>query len=505
MLVRLCKRSGAAALARRRSALVRAALAAPAMVAPLTPLGAMAPGSPAGAQTCAADWLHLNVAGPSPRGYFGLAFDPVRDRTVLFAGIASLVGQFADTWEWDGSAWALRATTPALQRNAHTMVYDSVRQRVVFFAGQNGGTILNDSWEWTGTAWVQLATTNNPPVRFRHAAAYDSARGKHVIFGGQTLSNVQLADTWELDSQTLVWTKVAGAGPAARHRHAMEFDALHAQTLLYGGQSGNVDVEDTWVFDGVAWTQKIVVGPPKRDTTSMTYDTDRNRIVLFGGVKLGTTGNGEFSDTWEWTGSAWLQRAATGPSGRHRQLMAYDRTRRETVMFGGYDFVVNLGDTWVWNGGDAVNIATPPDPETVVYGQSASFHVGASGTGALTYRWQRNGAPIEDGQGPGGEIFFGAHADTLMINGVRAADAGVYRCVIEDSCGATISPGAALTVLCPGDATGDATVDFADLNVVLSNFGVSGPAGSVPGDLDNDGDCDFSDLNIVLSNYGVSC
>ncbi len=56
-------------------------------------------------------------------------------------------------------------------------------------------------------------------------------------------------------------------------------------------------------------------------------------------------------------------------------------------------------------------------------------------------------------------------------------------------------------VFCPGDANGDALVNFDDLNVVLENWGSAGPAG----DLDADGDVDFDDLNLLLENWAVSC
>jgi len=53
---------------------------------------------------------------------------------------------------------------------------------------------------------------------------------------------------------------------------------------------------------------------------------------------------------------------------------------------------------------------------------------------------------------------------------------------------------------CPGDANGDGSVDLADLNAVLGNFGGSGL-----GDVDNDGSVDLADLNIVLGNFGLTC
>lgn len=51
-----------------------------------------------------------------------------------------------------------------------------------------------------------------------------------------------------------------------------------------------------------------------------------------------------------------------------------------------------------------------------------------------------------------------------------------------------------------GDATGDSVVNFADLNIVLSQFGQTGAG--LQGDANNDGVVNFADLNIILSEFG---
>lgn len=56
---------------------------------------------------------------------------------------------------------------------------------------------------------------------------------------------------------------------------------------------------------------------------------------------------------------------------------------------------------------------------------------------------------------------------------------------------------------CPGDATGDGTVGFGDLNAVLAQFGQTGQG--LQGDLNGDGVVDFSDLNEVLVSFGTTC
>ena len=57
---------------------------------------------------------------------------------------------------------------------------------------------------------------------------------------------------------------------------------------------------------------------------------------------------------------------------------------------------------------------------------------------------------------------------------------------------------------CLGDTNGDGAINFADLNAVLSCYGVSGGA-CLAGDVNDDGLVDFADLNIVLSNFGTGC
>lgn len=55
---------------------------------------------------------------------------------------------------------------------------------------------------------------------------------------------------------------------------------------------------------------------------------------------------------------------------------------------------------------------------------------------------------------------------------------------------------------CPGDANYDGLVTFADLNLVLSQFGQSG---NLSGDVTGDGVVNFGDLNAVLSAFGAPC
>ena len=60
--------------------------------------------------------------------------------------------------------------------------------------------------------------------------------------------------------------------------------------------------------------------------------------------------------------------------------------------------------------------------------------------------------------------------------------------------------GAASAAGCPGDRTGDGSVDIADLMVVLNNWGCTGD--SCAGDATGDGMTNPNDLILVLTSWG---
>ncbi len=62
-----------------------------------------------------------------------------------------------------------------------------------------------------------------------------------------------------------------------------------------------------------------------------------------------------------------------------------------------------------------------------------------------------------------------------------------------------VSPGECMD--CPGDATGDGTVNFADLNTILEHWGTD----DADGDVNNDGVVNFDDLNLLLNEWGSVC
>ncbi len=78
----------------------------------------------------------------------------------------------------------------------------------------------------------------------------------------------------------------------------------------------------------------------------MAYDSSRQVTVLFGGY-TGVPGAYHSDETWEWNGNAWTRRLIPGPSPRRAVPMTYDAARAKVVAFGG-DVGSNFysGETW---------------------------------------------------------------------------------------------------------------------------------------------------------------
>jgi len=129
----------------------------------------------------------------------------------MFGGRRVGSAYLGDTWEWGGSSWTQVSTTGPSARREHAMAYDSQRGRIVMFGGfASTFNELDDTWEWDGSSWTQVSATG-PSARSTHAMAYDSQRGRTVLFGGFG-SSPYLGDTWELDNQLLAYALTFGAG-----------------------------------------------------------------------------------------------------------------------------------------------------------------------------------------------------------------------------------------------------------------------------------------------------
>ncbi|MBI5838328.1 MAG: hypothetical protein HZB25_13905 [Candidatus Eisenbacteria bacterium] len=207
---------------------------------------------------------------PPGRQYHCAVYDPVRDRMVVFGGYYSTSGPqyLNDVWalSLSGSpAWTQLAPsgTPPSARYSASAIYDPGSDRVVVFGGR-AAAVNNELWglSLAGVpAWSQMFSLGQPPAaRAAHTAVYDSRRQRMLVFGGWNLSTPYLND---VQARTLTGTPqwylvtTTGTAPTPRYSHAAAYDSAYDRMLMFGGAdqqgTGSDEIGDTWSlwFPGV--------------------------------------------------------------------------------------------------------------------------------------------------------------------------------------------------------------------------------------------------------------
>jgi hypothetical protein len=161
------------------------------------------------------------------------AFDRNRNRLV--------VQDQADTWEWDGAVWTLRATTTSPGRvDGARMAFDAQRGRCVLVGGQRWDPVLaslvydTNTYEWDGSSWSVLPTAT---ARRDHALTYDAARGRVVLYGGtRIIPNLMtvLGDFLEWDGTSWASQPAPLVGLQGLYQPSLACDLARGSTVAIG-------------------------------------------------------------------------------------------------------------------------------------------------------------------------------------------------------------------------------------------------------------------------------
>ena len=195
---------------------------------------------------------------------------PLVTRSILSPIIAAIAASNAVAdWRWERLD---KPSPPSMY--GHSMVYDSLRDRLVVYGGatyytESQGTHRHPFlWEWDGEIWHLIRSSVLPEDVTFGAMAFDSRRSVTVHFGG--ISSSELNSTFEWDGAT--WTEVqTRSRPPHRHSHSMVYDDGRGVTVVFGGAEGYSPYGDTWEYDGSAWRLVSTSGPPPRYAAAMTY------------------------------------------------------------------------------------------------------------------------------------------------------------------------------------------------------------------------------------------
>ena len=459
----------------------------------------------------------------------GMAYDSARGVMVLLGNRFN--GWDTQTWEFDGTGWTLRATSPM-------EVPPYSRIRMIAYDSRRGVTVALESnpssyptptwdttttWEWDGIAWRRIVTaggpgaigaTGGPGPRQYPGIVYHEQAARIVLFGGSGPYSA-LSDTWTWDGAT--WTQIHGPGPSARYAHQMTYDSRRGVAVLIGGTGGYpvTRPRDVWEFDGTQWQLRVADSPLLDTTSSIAFDPSRG--VTFMPTWTQIVYGQPVSTLIEWDGVSLRQRDVSQDMSTfpytlisQRYPICFDTARRvaigiSTLPMSGYPGGIYPSETWelgVPCGPTGAPI-TQPEPVATCPTAAATFLIQPSGP-VQGFRWQRETTPMSgefvnltngstafwDGVG-GDAVVFGANTSALTIVpdliGGRTLSQAVavrYRCIVNTACGPMVGVPVQLSVAAPcsladvvgsaggGLICGDSTVDGADFIAFINSFAV---------------------------------
>jgi hypothetical protein len=191
-------------------------------------------------------------------------------------------------------------------------VLDPLNHRVLYFFSEWDGSKFTDLTTWALSLddtlrWERIETAGAPPYRYGTSLVLDTQRQQVLMFGGRRVDGgriIGLDEVWSLSLADLRWERLTPAGPR----------------------------------------------PPGRENHTAIYDSERDRMVVFGGVQ--ERAPSPFDDLWALSlgnRPRWSRIDPDGerPRGRYAHSAIYDSRGRRMVIYSGIDTVGALGPWYV--------------------------------------------------------------------------------------------------------------------------------------------------------------
>jgi hypothetical protein len=139
---------------------------------------------------------------------------------------------YTGTWIYEGKSSRWRPLGKGVEpppRMATRLVTDTKNKLMVMFGGDGQSRYLADTWIYeTGTRrWRQSKAAGGPPPRAGHFTVYDPGTGWVIIGGGYNRQD--LTDMWAYDAASDRWMKLKGEVPVGWHIAA---DIMPEESLI---------------------------------------------------------------------------------------------------------------------------------------------------------------------------------------------------------------------------------------------------------------------------------
>jgi len=258
------------------------------------------------------------------------------------------------------------------------------------FGGSGGGVcgnpvkggFCNDTWVFRDGDWHDVSHLSPAPegrVLTSMAAYGDGA----VLFGGYTLENPHVNDTWVWNPST-GWREMKNLAvvPPGRSYHTLA--PFKGSVLLFGGTNRDSEAYDrafgdTWIFNASGWTN-LGLSNPNAPTPRWGHGLACNEDVILPRINDGQPGacvltggayqseDDHFQDTWMYTTAGWKQsqpgssHPGPRPAGRWSFMMA-PCGLGALMSTGSIGYRIEASDTWTFNFTHFPSPWTGPSPK----------------------------------------------------------------------------------------------------------------------------------------------
>jgi len=230
-----------------------------------------------------------------------------------------------------------------------------------------GRMVWNESVRFSTSGDVAIAPSGNDG-HGTHTTAITASDtpGFETITGTAARSGISTSVT--LTETLSPWIQRSPAtSPSDRFGSALTYDSDREKVVLFGGYVRSGPLGGTWTWDGKNWQDMSpATSPSNRGYVKLAYDPIHHETVLFGGY-----GGGNLGDTWTWNGFNWTKKSPpNSPSRRSSYGMVYDAAREQVVLFGGYDETspsADRNDTWTWDGSNWTEVTPATQPPARYY------------------------------------------------------------------------------------------------------------------------------------------
>ena len=244
-----------------------------------------------------------------------------------------------------------------------------MRKRFVIFGGNqfsagNTTTPLYDTWEFDGTTWTQ--TNTDGPKVLKPILVYDAARDQIIMLGINDKVETQM---YAYDASSSTWKQLTPSTlPACVNEGMAVYDDATQKVFYTGGVcSTSTDIEDNLEWDGTNWTKvDILAGAGRLFGAAMAYDSDHDRVVMFGGANVLNTVR---SATLLYNGGIWVDVTPDGVGPQPRSLFAFvtDPVNNAVWLYGGVNDEQSFFDFWRFQNGHWDEIPISEGPTSCAY------------------------------------------------------------------------------------------------------------------------------------------